>query len=231
MRLRIDGVMHEVQTIPKLVHAAMVARIKVMARMDIAEKRRPQDGRIKTERQDKEIELRVSTLPVAFGEKMVIRIFDPEITASKLEGLGFFPREQELFESFVAQPHGIVLVTGPTGSGKTTTLYSALRMLADGETNIVTIEDPIEMVTEEFNQTAVSPVIGLTFASALRTPPAGPGRDHGRRDPRPGDAQNAVQRRSPGTGLLVAAHERRVEQRHAAARSGVEPFLIAAWSA
>ena len=169
VRLRIDGIMHTVQRVPELVHTAMVSRIKTLARMNIAEKRRPQDGRIKTERDGREVELRVSTLPVAFGEKVVIRIFDPEITASNLEGLGFFSRDQELFESFVSQPHGIILVTGPTGSGKTTTLYSALRMLADGETNIVTIEDPIEMVTEEFNQTAVNPVIGLTFAAALRT--------------------------------------------------------------
>jgi len=230
VRLRIDGVMHEVQTIPKLVHAAMVARIKVMARMDIAEKRRPQDGRIKTERQGKEIELRVSTLPVAFGEKAVIRIFDPEITASKLEGLGFFPREQEVFESFVTQPHGIVLVTGPTGSGKTTTLYSALRMLADGETNLVTIEDPIEMVTEEFNQTAVNPTIGLTFASALRTLL--------RQDPdviMVGEirdletAQNAVQ--AALTGHLVFSSLHTNDAPSSVTRLldlGVEPFLIAA---
>ena len=169
VRVRIDGVMHEVQQMPKIVHAAMISRIKTLARMNIAEKRRPQDGRIKTEQEGREVELRVSTLPVAFGEKVVIRIFDPQITASKLEGLGFFSRDQELFESFLAEPHGIILVTGPTGSGKTTTLYSALRMLADGQTNIVTIEDPIEMVHEDFNQTAVNRAIGLDFPTALRT--------------------------------------------------------------
>ncbi|MGD8375998.1 MAG: GspE/PulE family protein [Acidobacteriota bacterium] len=169
VRVRIDAVMHTVQQVPKIVHSAMVSRIKTLARMNIAEKRRPQDGRIKTERDGQEVELRVSTIPVAFGEKVVIRIFNPEITTAKLDGLGFFPRDQEVFESFLAEPHGIILVTGPTGSGKTTTLYSALRILADGETNIVTIEDPIEMVTEEFNQTAVNPAIGLDFAAALRT--------------------------------------------------------------
>jgi general secretion pathway protein E len=169
VRVRIDGVMHAVQQVPKIVHSAMVSRIKTLARMNIAEKRRPQDGRIKTEREGREVELRVSTLPVAFGEKVVIRIFNPEITAQKLDGLGFFPHDQEVFEALLAEPHGILLVTGPTGSGKTTTLYSALRILADGETNIVTIEDPIEMVTEEFNQTAVQPAIGLDFAAVLRT--------------------------------------------------------------
>lgn len=168
-RFRIDGVLHDVHRLPKVVHTAAVARIKTLARMDIAEKRRPQDGRIKTHHKDREIELRVSTLPVAFGEKVVIRIFDPDVLMQPLEDLGFYPREYELFEGFLNQPHGLILVTGPTGSGKTTTLYSALRKLATTEVNVTTIEDPIEMIFEGFNQVGVQPQAGITFAGALRT--------------------------------------------------------------
>jgi general secretion pathway protein E len=137
--------------------------------MDIAEKRRPQDGRIKTEYDGKEVELRISTLPVAFAEKIVIRIFDPIVLMQDIEDLGLFLRELKLFKSFLASTHGLILVTGPTGSGKTTTLYSALKTLSTSEVNIVTIEDPIEMVYEGFNQTAVHPQIGITFANSLRT--------------------------------------------------------------
>ena len=169
IRFRIDGILHDIHRIPKAVHAAIVSRIKNLSRLDIAEKRRPQDGRIKTEHEGKEVELRISTLPVAFGEKVVMRIFDPVVLMQDIKDLGFFPGEQELFKSFIAHPHGLVLVTGPTGSGKTTTLYSALKALATSEVNISTIEDPIEMVYERFNQTAVHPHIGLTFASSLRT--------------------------------------------------------------
>ncbi len=169
VRIRIDGVLHAVTTLPKVVHVAVVSRIKMLARLDIAEKRRPQDGRIKTGKGDRETELRVSTLPVAFGEKVVIRIFDPTLLLQDLAELGFYQREYKLYESFVARPNGMVLVTGPTGSGKTTTLYSSLKYLSSPEINIVSIEDPIEMVVEEFNQVAVHPRIGITFASALRT--------------------------------------------------------------
>jgi len=168
IRFRIDGVLHDIQTLPKIVHAAVVSRIKTMSRLDIAEKRRPQDGRVKTSRGGREVELRVSTLPVAFGEKIVMRIFDPEVLTQDLSGLGFYPEELVQFNDFIARPHGIILVTGPTGSGKTTTLYSALRSIASHERNITTIEDPIEMVIEEFNQTAVQPKIGIDFAQALR---------------------------------------------------------------
>jgi len=168
VRFRIDGVLHDIQTIPKVVHAAVVSRIKTMGRLDIAEKRRPQDGRIKTTRDGREIELRVSTLPVAFGEKTVLRIFDPQMLMQDLAGLGFYPDELRQFNDFITRPHGIVLVTGPTGSGKTTTLYSALKTIANREQNITTIEDPIEMVYEDFNQTAVQPKAGVTFASAMR---------------------------------------------------------------
>src|SRR5437764_14363593 len=169
IRFRIDGVLHEIQRVPKLVNLAITSRIKTMCRMDIAERRRPQDGRIKTEREGKEIELRVSTLPTAFGEKLVMRIFDPEVLIRDLGGLGFYEDELHMFGEWIKRPHGIILVTGPTGSGKTVTLYSALKSLASPEINICTIEDPIEMVWDDFNQTSVQNKIGITFPSALRT--------------------------------------------------------------
>jgi general secretion pathway protein E len=169
IRFRIDGVLHEIQRVPKLVNLAITSRLKTMCRMDIAEKRRPQDGRIKTEHDNKEIELRVSTLPTAFGEKVVMRIFDPDVLLRDLTGLGFYEDEMKTFGDWIKRPHGIILVTGPTGSGKTVTLYSALKSLASPEVNITTIEDPIEMVHEEFNQTAVQTKVGITFGSALRT--------------------------------------------------------------
>jgi general secretion pathway protein E len=168
IRFRIDGVLHDIQSMPKLVHQAVVNRIKTMSRLDIAEKRRPQDGRVKTLRAGREVELRVSTLPVAFGEKAVLRIFDPQVLLQDLSGLGFYPEELATFNDFISRPHGIVLVTGPTGSGKTTTLYSALKTIASRELNVTTIEDPIEMVHDEFNQTAVQTKVGITFAAALR---------------------------------------------------------------
>ena len=169
IRFRIDGVLHEIQKVPRLVNLAITSRLKTMCRMDIAEKRRPQDGRIKTDHQGKEIELRVSTLPTAFGEKMVMRIFDPDVLLRDLTGLGFYEDELKTFNDWIKRPHGIILVTGPTGSGKTVTLYSALKSLASSEINITTIEDPIEMVHEEFNQTAVQVKAGITFGAALRT--------------------------------------------------------------
>jgi general secretion pathway protein E len=168
IRFRIDGVLHDIQSMPKVVHNAVVSRLKTMSRLDIAEKRRPQDGRVKTLRGGKEVELRVSVLPVAFGEKMVLRIFDPDVLTQDLASLGFYPEELITFHDFISRPHGIILVTGPTGSGKTTTLYSALKSIASRERNITTIEDPIEMVLDEFNQTAVQPKIGIDFAAALR---------------------------------------------------------------
>ncbi len=169
IRFRIDGVLHEIQRVPKVVNLAITSRLKTMCRMDIAEKRRPQDGRIKTEHEGKEIELRVSTLPTAFGEKMVMRIFDPDVLIQDLSGLGFYDDEIGIFSDWIKRPHGIILVTGPTGSGKTVTLYSALKSLASPEVNITTIEDPVEMVNDLFNQTSVQTKIGITFASALRT--------------------------------------------------------------
>jgi general secretion pathway protein E len=169
VRLRIDGIMHNIHKMPKTVHPPIVSRIKGMSRMDIAEKRRPQGGRIKTSYEGHEVELRVSTLPVAFGEKVVIRIFDPTVLVQDIEELGMLKREYELFHSYIMAPYGLVLVTGPTGSGKTTTLYSALKKISSPEVNLTTIEDPVEMVYEEFNQTSVNTDIGVTFASSLRT--------------------------------------------------------------
>src|SRR5947209_6625023 len=169
IRFRIDGVLHEIQRVPKLVNLAITSRIKTMCRMDIAERRRPQDGRIKTEHEGKEVELRVSTLPTAFGEKVVMRIFDPDVLIRDLSGLGFYEDELKVFADWIKRPHGIILVTGPTGSGKTVTLNSALKSLASPEINITTIEDPIEMVHDEFNQTAVQSKVAITFGSALRT--------------------------------------------------------------
>ncbi len=169
VRFRIDGILHNIHKMPKAVLPAMISRIKTLSRMDIAEKRRPQDGRIKTDHEGKEIELRISTLPVAFGEKVVMRIFDPGVLMQDFDKLGFLKRELEVFKSFISAPHGIILVTGPTGSGKTTTLYSALKTLSSPDVNLTTIEDPVEMICEDFNQIAVHPQIGITFASSLRT--------------------------------------------------------------
>ena len=168
IRMRIDGVLHPVHTVPRAVHAPIVARIKMLSRMDIAEKRKPQDGRIKTDRDGREVELRVSTVPTAFGEKVVMRVFDPDLAVQDLSQTGFTADELRTFESWIERPHGLILVTGPTGSGKTTTLYSALRVLAGPEVNVSTIEDPIEMVWEGFNQIQVQPKIDLDFAAALR---------------------------------------------------------------
>jgi general secretion pathway protein E len=169
VRLRIDGMLHDVHIIPKIVYQALLSRVKLLSGCNIAEKRRPQDGRLKREQNGREIELRVSTMPTAFGEKAVLRIFDPDVLLKSVDQLGFAAADLEKFREFLTKTHGIILVTGPTGSGKTTTLYSVLKHLARPEVNIVTIEDPIEMVHDEFNQVAVRPSIDLTFASALRT--------------------------------------------------------------
>jgi general secretion pathway protein E len=169
IRFRIDGVMHTVYQLPPGVMNAMIARIKVLGRMDVVERRRPLDGRIKTRNPDgDEVEMRLSTLPTAFGEKMVMRIFDPDTAVKELEALGFGAHDSKRWEALVTKPHGIILVTGPTGSGKTTTLYSTLRRLATDEVNVCTIEDPIEMIQPAFNQTQVQSSIDLGFAEGLR---------------------------------------------------------------
>ncbi len=168
VRLRIDGRLHTVYRLPKKVHNAVISRIKTMSRLDMAEKRRPQDGRIKTEKEGLEIEIRVSTIPVAFGEKIVMRIMDPKVLFQELNLLGFSDKDLERYTTMISKPHGIVLVTGPTGSGKTTTLYSTLSKLSSSEVNITTIEEPIEMIHEDFNQIAVQPAIDVTFDTILR---------------------------------------------------------------
>lgn len=168
VRMRIDGALHTVYELPKSVHPAITSRIKTIARLDMAEKRRPQDGRIKLEKEGIESEIRVSSIPVAFGEKMVMRVLDPDILLQDLENLGFTNMDLLRYQQFVNLPHGIVLVCGPTGSGKSTTLYSTMRYLSTPEINITTVEDPIEMVYEDFNQIAVQPAAGVTFSSILR---------------------------------------------------------------
>ncbi len=168
VRMRIDGVLHAVHRLPKAVIPAVLSRIKLLARLDIAEKRRPQDGRFKTVFGKDEVELRVSTVPTAFGEKAVLRIFDPAVLRQPLAGLGFFSRELRTYEEMIRNTSGMVLITGPTGSGKTTTLYSTLHHLYSPRINICTLEDPVEMVHENFSQIAMNPKIGLTFGSALR---------------------------------------------------------------
>ncbi|MEJ2136147.1 MAG: GspE/PulE family protein [Desulfofustis sp.] len=169
IRFRIDGVLHTIYKLPKVVHSALVSRIKFLSRLDIAEKRRPQDGRIKIGVSgEKDVEIRVSTVPVSFGEKAVLRILDPDIIFQSVQQLGFAKRDFGVFKSFMYSPYGIFLVTGPTGSGKSTTLYSALKTIATPEMNLVTVEDPVEMVHEEFNQIAVQPLINVTFSTILR---------------------------------------------------------------
>jgi general secretion pathway protein E len=168
VRLRIDGVMHTIYNLPKVVHPALVSRVKTLSRLDIAEKRRPQDGRIKVSHDNKDAEIRVSTIPVAFGEKLVLRILDPDIIFQDLSNIGFSPESLKVYNGFVSAPHGMILVTGPTGSGKSTTLYSTLKYIATPEKNIITVEDPVEMVHEDFNQIAVQPAIDVTFATILR---------------------------------------------------------------
>jgi general secretion pathway protein E len=169
IRFRIDGILHPVYQMPMGVLNAMTARIKLLGRMDVVEKRRPQDGRIKTRNpRGDEVEMRLSTLPTAFGEKMVMRIFDPDTAVKDLDALGFAPHDAQRWEALVKRPHGIILVTGPTGSGKTTTLYSTLKRVATEEVNVSTVEDPIEMIEPAFNQTQVQPQLDFHFADGLR---------------------------------------------------------------
>ncbi|MGZ3183054.1 MAG: GspE/PulE family protein [Telluria sp.] len=169
IRFRIDGILHQVYQVPAVVMIAMTARIKLLGRMDVIEKRRPQDGRIKTRTAGgQEVELRLSTLPTAFGEKVVMRIFDPEVVVKTLPELGFPSDDAARWDALTQRPHGIILVTGPTGSGKTTTLYTTLKALATSEVNVCTVEDPIEMVEASFNQMQVQPGIDLSFADGVR---------------------------------------------------------------
>ena len=174
IRFRIDGVLHTVHQVPQTVMNAMTARIKLLGRMDVVERRRPQDGRIKTKRPDSvegagdEVEMRLSTLPTAFGEKLVMRVFDPETVVKSVAALGFSAHDGERWAKLTAHAHGIILVTGPTGSGKTTTLYSTLKSLATESVNVCTVEDPIEMIEPSFNQTQVQAALDMGFAEGLR---------------------------------------------------------------
>ena len=174
IRFRIDGVLHTVYQVPLTVMNAMTARIKLLGRMDVVERRRPQDGRIKTKRPDTaegagdEVEMRLSTLPTAFGEKLVMRVFDPETVVKSVEALGFSSHDGERWQQLIGRAHGIILVTGPTGSGKTTTLYSTLKSLATDAVNVCTVEDPIEMIEPSFNQTQVQAALDMGFAEGLR---------------------------------------------------------------
>jgi len=172
-RFRIDGVLHQVYQVPAGVMGAMTSRIKLLGRMDVIEKRRPQDGRIKTKvstgpNAGREVEIRLSTMPTAFGEKLVMRIFDPEVVVRSYAELGFSNEEAKIWDQWIRRPSGIVLVTGPTGSGKTTTLYSTLKQLATDEVNVSTVEDPIEMIDPALNQMQVQHGIDLGFADGLR---------------------------------------------------------------
>ncbi|MBL4773165.1 MAG: type II/IV secretion system protein [Alcanivoracaceae bacterium] len=170
VRFRIDGRLHNVYVFPAPVMAAVVSRIKILSRIDVTEKRKPQDGRIKTLSSDnREVELRISTMPTTFGEKCVMRIFDPDAVVENYEDLGFSADEVKQWLQMITRPHGIVLVTGPTGSGKTTTLYTTLKKLATEEVNVSSVEDPIEMVFPELNQMQVNPKIGLEFSDGIRT--------------------------------------------------------------
>jgi general secretion pathway protein E len=169
VRFRIDGILHDVYQLPAPVMPAVTSRVKILGRMDVAERRRPQDGRIRSRSPDgKEIELRVSALPTAFGEKLVLRIFNPDVLVHDLKRLGFTEAESATWRKMIAQPHGIVLVTGPTGSGKTTTLYASLKEVATSEVNVCTIEDPIELIDGRFNQMQVQSNIDLNFADGVR---------------------------------------------------------------
>ncbi len=170
VRFRIDGVMHQVYEIPATITPAVVSRIKIMGRLDVAEKRKPQDGRIKTlSPNGVEVELRLSSMPTAFGEKLVLRIFDPEVLVKNFSALGLEKTESDIWNNMITRPFGIILVTGPTGSGKTTTLYTSLKQLAQPEVNVCTIEDPIELVEPSFNQMQVQQNIGLDFATGVKT--------------------------------------------------------------
>ncbi len=170
VRFRIDGVMHQVYEIPENITPAVISRIKIMGRLDVAEKRKPQDGRIKTRSfNGAEIELRLSSMPTAFGEKLVLRIFDPDVLVKDFSALGFEKKESDIWNQMITQPHGIILVTGPTGSGKTTTLYTSLKQLATSEVNVCSVEDPIELVEPSFNQMQVQNNIGLDFANGVKT--------------------------------------------------------------
>ncbi|MFM8342730.1 MAG: GspE/PulE family protein, partial [Methylomonas sp.] len=169
VRLRIDGMLHDIDSPPVSSTAAVLSRIKIMAKLNIAERRLPQDGRIKLQIMGKELDLRVSTIPTLFGESVVIRLLDQDNAILDFARLGFVGKHAQQFMDLLTRPHGIILITGPTGSGKSTTLYAALKTLNTSERKIITVEDPVEYQLEGINQIQAKPQIGLTFASALRS--------------------------------------------------------------
>jgi general secretion pathway protein E len=231
VRFRIDGVLHNIYEFPHLIMNAVVSRIKILGRMNVAEKRKPQDGRLKTRNtRGQETELRLSTLPTAFGEKLVMRIFDPDVLVRGFKDLGLQGEDFEKWQAMVKEPNGIILVTGPTGSGKTTTLYSTLKQLATDEVNVCTIEDPIEMIESSFNQMQVQHNIELDFAEGIRALM--------RQDPDiimvgevrdPETADMAIQAALTGHLVLSTLHTNDAPSSITRlADLGVQPFLIAA---
>lgn len=169
IRFRIDGMLHDVRTLPNTIKSAIISRIKILAKMDIAERRLPQDGRFQVKFGTREVDLRVSTIPTVFGEKVVLRLLDKSKGLIKLEQLGFIPEQLEEFKSIISKSYGIILLTGPTGSGKTTTLYAALNQVNSKDKNIITVEDPVEYKLSRINQIQIMPKINLTFANTLRS--------------------------------------------------------------
>jgi len=169
VRFRIDGMLHDVRALPNTIKSAVISRIKILSKMDIAERRLPQDGRFQVQFGTREVDLRVSSIPVVFGEKVVLRLLDKSKGLIKLEHLGFIPEQLKEFKSIISQSYGIILLTGPTGSGKSTTLYAALNQVNSTEKNIITVEDPVEYKVNRINQIQVKPKINLTFANTLRS--------------------------------------------------------------
>lgn len=228
IRLRVDGILRDLTKVPKQIHPSLVSRVKIMAQMDIAEKRLPQDGRIQINIQKKSIDLRISTLPTVFGEKVVMRILDKSQALLGIDQLGFLPDNKKRFEDIIRSSYGIFLVTGPTGSGKTTTLYAALNEISSPEKNIVTIEDPVEYVINDINQTQVNTKSGYTFATGLRSIL--------RQDPdvimvgeiRDGETAS-IAARAATTGHMVLSTLHTNDAAGAVARlidMGVEPYLV-----
>jgi general secretion pathway protein E len=228
VRYRVDGILYDLLTPPKWIQPALISRIKVMAKMNIAEKRLPQDGRFEVKVGDQNIDLRVSTIPTAFGERVVLRLLNKSGSLLELNDLGFSPARLKVIKNLVASPNGIILVTGPTGSGKTTTLYAILQSINKPDINIITIEDPVEYQIKGISQIQVNPKIDLTFARGLRSivrqdPDVilvGEIRDHE-------TAEIAVQ--SALTGHLVFSTLHTNDSASAITRlvdMGVEPFLI-----
>ena len=225
IRFRLDGVLKEIAAPPVQLAIKLAARLKVMSRLDIAERRVPQDGRIKMKiSKNRAIDFRVSTCPTLFGEKIVMRILDPSSAMLGIDALGYEPFQKKLYMDALARPHGMILVTGPTGSGKTVSLYTGLNILNTEDTNISTAEDPVEIMLPGVNQVNINPKVGLDVRRRpARLPAPGPRRDHGRRNPRPRDRRDRAQGRADRPPRAFdAAHQRRAEDADAPRRHGRE---------